>query len=188
MEGGSHLPPLHLVLLRLAPAHGERSLLLVRILRLVRHDGRRRYTTAPEATQSRALATTGRWLGCVCPNRSTSLGQPEPAALLAKRLSRGKMGMHLWQVVGRHVPTERNPKPKIFRMKVFAEDEVRAPFSGHTFSAERSGEAGGAAGRGSGRGGGARGCRAYGRHPHCLARRAAGAECSRASAVSPRTR
>ena len=73
------------------------------------------------------------------------------------------MGMHLWQVVGRHVPTERNPKPKIFRMKVFAEDEVRAPFSGHTFSAERSGEAGGAAGRGSGRGGGARGCRAYGR-------------------------
>ena len=51
------------------------------------------------------------------------------------------MGMHLWQVVGRHVPTERNPKPKIFRMKVFAEDEVRAPFSGHTFSAERSGEA-----------------------------------------------
>ena len=36
------------------------------------------------------------------------------------------MGMHLWQVVGRHVPTERNPKPKIFRMKVFAEDEVRA--------------------------------------------------------------
>ena len=79
---------------------------------------------------------------------------------------RGKMGMHLWQVVGRHVPTDRNPKPKIFRMKVFAEDEVRArrlAFSSpHIFSgAER--EAGGAAGRGSGRGGGARGCRAYGR-------------------------
>ena len=24
------------------------------------------------------------------------------------------------------MPTDRNPKPKIFRMKVFAEDEVRA--------------------------------------------------------------
>ena len=50
------------------------------------------------------------------------------------------MGMHLWQVVGRHVPTDRNPKPKIFRMKVFAEDEVRArrlTFSSHAF--QRSG-------------------------------------------------
>ena len=50
--------------------------------------------------------------------------QPEPAATPDQH--RGKMGMHLWQVVGRHVPTERNPKPKIFRMKVFAKDEVRA--------------------------------------------------------------
>ena len=49
-----------------------------------------------------------------------------PAGLTKLLLRRGKMGMHLWQVVGRHVPTDRNPKPKIFRMKVFAEDEVRA--------------------------------------------------------------
>jgi hypothetical protein len=33
--------------------------------------------------------------------------------------------MHLYAIVGRHVPTARDPKPKIFRMKVFAEDEVR---------------------------------------------------------------
>ena len=157
MEGGSHLPPLHLVLLRLAPAHGERSLLLVRILRLVRHDGRRRYTTAKKSHKAELKRRRGAgWVAFAQIDRLPS-DQPEPAALLAKRLSRGKMGMHLWQVVGRHVPTDRNPKPKIFRMKVFAEDEVRAPFSGHTFSAERSGEAGGAAGRGSGRGGGARG-------------------------------
>ena len=61
-----------------------------------------------------------------------------PAATPAQH--RGKMGMHLWQVVGRHVPTDRNPKPKIFRMKVFAEDEVRArrlAFSSHAF--QRSG-------------------------------------------------
>ena len=35
-------------------------------------------------------------------------------------------GMHLYQVVGRHKPTERDPTPKIFRMKVFAVNEVVA--------------------------------------------------------------
>merc|ERR1719253_939499 len=34
--------------------------------------------------------------------------------------------LHLYAIVGRHVPTDRDPKPKNFRMKVFAEDEVRA--------------------------------------------------------------
>ena len=123
MEGGSHLPPLHLVLLRLAPAHGERSLLLVRILRLVRHDGRGRYARSSESRRSTSGGTArrGLLLGCLfAKNRPLR----RPAATPAQH--RGKMGMHLWQVVGRHVPTDRNPKPKIFRMKVFAEDEVRA--------------------------------------------------------------
>ena len=34
--------------------------------------------------------------------------------------------LHLYAIVGRHVPTDRDPKPKIFRMKVFAPDEVKA--------------------------------------------------------------
>ena len=137
MEGGSHLPPLHLVLLRLAPAHGERSLLLVRILRLVRHDGRGRYARSSESRRSTSGGTArrGLLLGCLfAKNRPLR----RPAATPAQH--RGKMGMHLWQVVGRHVPTDRNPKPKIFRMKVFAEDEVRArrlAFSSHAF--QRSG-------------------------------------------------
>ena len=66
MEGGSHLPPLHLVLLRLAPAHGERSLLLVRILRLVRHDGRRRYTTAKKS-HKQSLSDDGALAGLRLP-------------------------------------------------------------------------------------------------------------------------
>lgn len=46
------------------------------------------------------------------------------------------MGMHLYQVVGRHLPVVKknatgdvetvDNKQKIYRMKVFAEDEVRA--------------------------------------------------------------
>ena len=125
MEGGSHLPPLHLVLLRLAPAHGQRSLLLVRILRLVRHDGRGRYAQ-PQATPKSSLGAGP------AEDDATQWSAREFCGSLSSAW-RGKMGMHLWQVVGRHVPTDRNPKPKIFRMKVFAEDEVRAPFSGHTF-------------------------------------------------------
>ena len=34
--------------------------------------------------------------------------------------------MHLYQVVGRHKPTEKEPTPKIFRMKVFAVNTVVA--------------------------------------------------------------
>ena len=136
MEGGSHLPPLHLVLLRLAPAHGERSLLLVRILRLVRHDGRGRYarSSKSQSTSGGGGECCGLLLGCLfAKNRPLR----RPAATPAQH--RGKMGMHLWQVVGRHVPTDRNPKPKIFRMKVFAEDEVRARRLAFSNAFQRSG-------------------------------------------------
>ena len=163
MEGGSHLPPLHLVLLRLAPAHGERSLLLVRILRLVRHDGRGRYARSELAKSTWGRRPdAGSWVAFL-PNRERSRAAATPTTPAQHR---GKMGMHLWQVVGRHVPTDRNPKPKIFRMKVFAEDEVRArrlAFSSpHIFSGAERGSWRRCR-RGSGRGGGARGCRAYGR-------------------------
>jgi large subunit ribosomal protein L18Ae len=33
---------------------------------------------------------------------------------------------HQYQVVGRHLPTEHEPEPKVYRMKLFATDHVRA--------------------------------------------------------------
>lgn len=33
---------------------------------------------------------------------------------------------HQYQVVGRHLPTERDPEPTIYRMKMWAQDPVRA--------------------------------------------------------------
>jgi len=33
---------------------------------------------------------------------------------------------HQYQVVGRHVPTEANPEPEVFRMKLWALDAVKA--------------------------------------------------------------
>jgi hypothetical protein len=61
------------------------------------------------------------------------------------------MVMHLYQVVGRHLPVEKKDgsvdnNTKIYRMKVFAEDEVRAralffsqpPLGGRTRSRRRA--------------------------------------------------
>ena len=36
------------------------------------------------------------------------------------------MSLHEYSVVGRHVPTEVNPTPEVFRMRLFAKDEVAA--------------------------------------------------------------
>jgi hypothetical protein len=37
-----------------------------------------------------------------------------------------RMGLQEYQVVGRHLPTESDPTPKIYRMRIFAADEVVA--------------------------------------------------------------
>lgn len=34
--------------------------------------------------------------------------------------------IHQYLVAGRHVPSEKNPNPKIFKMRIFANDEVIA--------------------------------------------------------------
>lgn len=34
--------------------------------------------------------------------------------------------IHQYLVAGRHVPSEKNPSTKIFKMRIFAPDEVRA--------------------------------------------------------------
>ncbi|EEB94981.1 hypothetical protein MPER_06120 [Moniliophthora perniciosa FA553] len=36
------------------------------------------------------------------------------------------MGLQEYQVVGRHLPTENDPTPKIYRMRIFAPNEVVA--------------------------------------------------------------
>ena len=36
------------------------------------------------------------------------------------------MGLFEYQVVGRHLPTESDPTPKIYRMRIFAPNEVVA--------------------------------------------------------------
>ena len=32
--------------------------------------------------------------------------------------------IHHYLVVGRHTPTEKNPNPKIYKMRIFANDEI----------------------------------------------------------------
>ena len=36
------------------------------------------------------------------------------------------MGLQEFQVIGRHLPTEQEPTPKIYRMRIFAPNEVVA--------------------------------------------------------------
>ena len=36
------------------------------------------------------------------------------------------MGLQEYQIVGRHLPTESDPTPKIYRMRIFAANEVVA--------------------------------------------------------------
>jgi large subunit ribosomal protein L18Ae len=36
------------------------------------------------------------------------------------------MGLQEYQIVGRHLPTESEPTPKIYRMRIFAPNEVVA--------------------------------------------------------------
>ena len=38
----------------------------------------------------------------------------------------GGFKWHQYQVVGRHLPTDRTPNPTVYRMKVWAEDTVKA--------------------------------------------------------------
>jgi hypothetical protein len=42
------------------------------------------------------------------------------------RFPRLQMGLTEYQVVGRHLPTESEPNPKIYRMRIFAPNDVVA--------------------------------------------------------------
>lgn len=60
-------------------------------------------------------------------------GSPGRAAARARQLTRtvdpaaqGLFKYHQYQVVGRHLPTDADPSPTLYRMKVWAKDAVRA--------------------------------------------------------------
>ncbi|KAF7761536.1 hypothetical protein Agabi119p4_9528 [Agaricus bisporus var. burnettii] len=44
----------------------------------------------------------------------------------SNRRPSSKMGIQEFQVIGRHLPTESDPNPKIYRMRIFAPNEVVA--------------------------------------------------------------
>ncbi|KAG1667054.1 hypothetical protein FOA52_000417 [Chlamydomonas sp. UWO 241] len=49
-----------------------------------------------------------------------------PAHTHGRKTVQGSFKWHQYQVVGRHMPTERTPVPSVYRMKVWAEDKVKA--------------------------------------------------------------
>ena len=53
-------------------------------------------------------------------------GDAPGAAFNSLALSQGLFKFHQYQVVGRHLPTESEPSPVVYRMKIFAEDVVKA--------------------------------------------------------------
>lgn len=46
--------------------------------------------------------------------------------LVSAPLVQGGYKFHQYQVVGRHLPTEKDAEPTIYRMKLWATDAVRA--------------------------------------------------------------
>lgn len=54
---------------------------------------------------------------------------PAPASRvpdIAPACLQGVYQWHQYQVVGRHLPTASDPNPTVYRMKVWAQDEVKA--------------------------------------------------------------
>ena len=49
-----------------------------------------------------------------------------PGSLCAPASLQGGYKFHQYQVVGRHLPTEKDAEPPIYRMKLWATDAVRA--------------------------------------------------------------
>ena len=46
--------------------------------------------------------------------------------MVKARENQAAHNVHQFLVVGRHVPTEKNPNPRIFKMRIFADDATRA--------------------------------------------------------------
>ena len=85
--------------------------------------GRRaRGGTRARMSRARRRARAGRisWSRCAPSKRSTN------DRLTRKRANDCSTQYHQYQVVGRHVPTDAHPEPEVFRMKLWALDDVKA--------------------------------------------------------------
>ena len=52
--------------------------------------------------------------------------QATPSSVSRFRVVQGNHKWHQYQVVGRLLPTEKAPEPTVYRMKIWAQDAVRA--------------------------------------------------------------
>lgn len=59
-------------------------------------------------------------------HRPTSRRLPHRPPPHSPHATQGGYKFHQYQVVGRHLPTEADPEPTLYRMKLWATDEVRA--------------------------------------------------------------
>jgi hypothetical protein len=59
-------------------------------------------------------------------NRRVQWEAPDTHWVVLMLNSQGLYKFHHYQVVGRHNPTENEPNPTVYRMKVWASDAVRA--------------------------------------------------------------
>ncbi len=46
--------------------------------------------------------------------------------MVKARENQAAHNVHQFLVVGRHVPSEKNPNPRVFKMRIFADDAIRA--------------------------------------------------------------
>ena len=75
------------------------------------------------------------------PARSVSfIGRPPLSRLSLSLSPQGGFKFHQYQVVGRHLPTEADPEPTLYRMKLWATDEVREEGGGREGEGEGEGE------------------------------------------------
>ena len=82
--------------------------------------GARHGASVVAAAASTAAAASQRWSG----GRHARAPAHPAVALLA--CLQGGYKYHQYQVVGRHVPTEKDAEPTLYRMKLWATDPVRA--------------------------------------------------------------
>lgn len=66
--------------------------------------------------------------GLQAPTLAPPPPRPTPHAHTRSRTSpsQGIFKFHQYQVVGRHMPTESDPTPTVYRMKVWAPDSIKA--------------------------------------------------------------
>ncbi len=78
--------------------------------------------TMTSASQQTALQP----LSCMLADVRAGMQMEGTGAEIALACLQGGYKYHQYQVVGRHLPTEKEPEPTVYRMKLWATDPVRA--------------------------------------------------------------